>query len=76
LTGIGNINIRTFNGSFKSDYWSFISIWIGLTQVPEAMVSLPDFLATLFGESAIVIACIVALVLNIIIPAEKKTLEN
>lgn len=76
LTGIGILTSEPITDRSKVIIGLSLVFGLGLTQVPDAMVALPAFLATLFGESAIVIACLVALVLNIIIPAEESNSQE
>ncbi len=71
LTGIDILTSDGLTARTKLITGLSLSFGLGLTQVPEAMASLPSFLATLFGDSSIVIACLVALTLNIILPEEK-----
>ena len=76
LTGIGILTAEPLTDRSKIIVGLSLVFGLGLTQVPEAMAALPDFIAALFGESGIVIACIVALGLNILIPQEQKNLEE
>lgn len=50
-----------------------LSLGYGLSAVPEALTIFPSSVQMIFGGSGIVVACLVALILNIIIP---KTEEN
>jgi NCS2 family nucleobase:cation symporter-2 len=45
---------------------------MGLSSVPAAMEHFPEAIKLIFGGSGIVIACIVAILLNILIPEDKK----
>lgn len=71
LTGIDILTSEGLTARTKLITGLSLSFGLGLTQVPEAMAALPNFLATLFGGSSIVIACLVALTLNIVLPEEK-----
>lgn len=51
-----------------------VALGMGITSVPEALSSFPEFVKMVFGETPIVIATIVAFVLNIVIP--NKSLEE
>ncbi|MCA9766276.1 MAG: purine/pyrimidine permease, partial [Carnobacterium sp.] len=73
LTGISILTSEPLTDRSKVIVGLSLVFGLGLTQVPGAMVALPSFLATLFGESAIVIACLVALSLNIILPKEQTS---
>ena len=70
LTGIGILTAEPLTDRSKVIIGLSLVFGLGLTQVPEAMAGLPDLVAILFGESAIVISCLVALILNIIMPAD------
>ncbi|SPT64674.1 Xanthine permease XanP [Aerococcus viridans] len=72
LTGIDILTSEGLTARTKLITGLSLSFGLGLTQVPEAMTALPNFLATLFGGSSIVIACLVALTLNIVLPEEKN----
>lgn len=71
LTGIDILTADGLTDRSKLITGLSLSFGFGLAQVPEAMASFPSFLATLFGESSIVIACLVALTLNILLPVEE-----
>lgn len=71
LTGIDILSADGLTNRSKLIVGLSLSFGLGLAQVPEALASLPSFLATLFGESSIVISCLVALTLNLILPEEK-----
>lgn len=73
LTGIGILTSDGITDRSKLITGLSLSFGFGLSQVPEAMVSFPGFLATLFGESSIVIACLVALILNLVLPEEAQS---
>jgi NCS2 family nucleobase:cation symporter-2 len=49
-----------------------LSLGYGLSSVPEALVIFPNSFQMIFGGSGIVVACMVALVLNIIIPKDDE----
>lgn len=76
LTGIGILTAGGLTERTKLITGLSLSFGFGLSQVPEAMVAFPSFLATLFGESSIVIACLVALILNIFLPEEEPESVN
>jgi len=45
-----------------------VALGIGITQVPETLAAFPSWVTIIFGKSAVVVATIVAVFLNIIIP--------
>ncbi|WP_048042761.1 hypothetical protein, partial [Methanosarcina mazei] len=59
-----------------------IAMGMGVTTVPESLVSFPDWAIMIFAESPIVIATIIAFTLNIVLPhksladEEKERIET
>ncbi|AKL94598.1 xanthine permease [Clostridium aceticum] len=51
-----------------------LGLGLGLGSVPEALQHLPQSVNLIFSGSGMVVSCIIALVLNIILPEEKKTI--
>ena len=49
---------------------------MGLSSVPDAMQNFPEFVKLIFGGSGIVIACLVSIFLNILIPEDKKIVDD
>ncbi|OGO79411.1 MAG: uracil permease [Clostridiales bacterium GWB2_37_7] len=49
-----------------------LGLGLGLGSVPEALQQLPKSVNLIFSGSGLVVSCIIALVLNIILPKEKK----
>lgn len=52
------------------------AIGVGVSQASTALASFPDWVTTIFGKSPVVLATLIAVVLNIILPKsrdEKKT---
>lgn len=71
LTGIEILTSEPLNQRSKIIVGLSLVFGLGLSQVPSAMDAFPDLLKLIFGESGIVIACLVAIVLNIAIPERK-----
>ncbi|MTI48264.1 uracil-xanthine permease family protein [Sporosalibacterium faouarense] len=71
LTGINLITKEKLTTRNKIIVGLALALGLGLGQVPDALAYLPDSIQLIFGGSGIVIACIVALLLNIILPQDK-----
>lgn len=48
-----------------------VALGVGVTSVPGALAGFPTWVATVFGSSSVVIATLVAILLNIILPKDK-----
>ncbi len=48
------------------------ALGMGISQASSALASFPDWVTTIFGKSPVVVATIVAVVLNVILPKNKK----
>lgn len=48
------------------------ALGMGISQAPAALSAFPSWVTTVFGRSPVVVATIVAIVLNIVLPQEKK----
>lgn len=77
LTGINILTSKPLTDRAKVIVGLSLAFGLGLSQVPAAMANFPQFVKLIFGGSGIVIACLVAMVLNIVIPekAEDKKVE-
>lgn len=75
LTGIGILTQESLTDRSKVIIGLSLVFGMGLTSVPAAMEHFPSFIKLIFGGSGIVIACIVAMILNILIP-EKNEKED
>lgn len=71
LTGIEILTSEPLDERSKIIVGLSLVFGLGLSQVPTAMEYFPDFIRLILGESGIVIACLVAITLNIIIPERK-----
>jgi len=49
-----------------------LSIGLGFTQVPEIFHIFPDIIRTIFAENCVAVVFLAALVLNLVIPKEKR----
>ena len=49
-----------------------LSIGIGFTQVPQMFEIFPEIVRTVFAENCVAVVFIVSIVLNLVIPKDKK----
>jgi NCS2 family nucleobase:cation symporter-2 len=49
-----------------------LGVGVGLSQVPGALEKMPHIIQLVFGESGIVLVALIAIVLNIVLPKDKK----
>lgn len=68
MTGIKLICKNELNYRNCSIVGLAVALGIGITQVPETLAAFPSWVTIIFGKSAVVVATIVAVFLNIIIP--------
>lgn len=52
-----------------------LALGMGITSVPESLKAFPEIIRMVFGESPIVIAALVAFILNLVLPKNKKKKE-
>lgn len=71
LTGISILTQEPLTDRSKVIVGLSLVFGMGLSSVPDAMQHFPQFIKLIFGGSGIVIAAIVSIFLNIIIPEEK-----
>lgn len=76
LTGINLITKEKLTDRNKLVVGLALALGLGLGQVPAALDYLPESARLIFGGSGIVIACIVALLLNIVLPEGKSKPEG
>lgn len=76
LTGIDILTQEPLTDRSKVIIGLSLVFGMGLSSVPAAMEHFPEFIKLIFGGSGIVIACIVAIILNILIPEDKNDEEK
>ncbi|WIV12380.1 nucleobase:cation symporter-2 family protein [Proteiniborus sp. MB09-C3] len=76
LTGIGMLTSEPLTDRDKVIIGLSLAFGIGLTQVQGAMDHFPELIKVIFGGSGIVIACLVAMILNIAIPQNKDEIKE
>ncbi|MET3618016.1 NCS2 family nucleobase:cation symporter-2 [Peptoniphilus olsenii] len=75
LTGIDILTQKPLTDRSKLIIGLSLVFGMGLSSVPAAMEYFPEALKLIFGGSGIVIACLTAILLNILISEDKETLE-
>ena len=50
-----------------------LAIGLGFTQAPEMFAIFPDIVITVFGENCVAVVFLVSIILDLVIPKEKKT---
>lgn len=50
-----------------------LAIGLGFTQAPEMFAIFPDIVKTVFGENCVAVVFLVSIILDLVIPKEKKT---
>lgn len=76
MTGIKLITSSEMNYRNTSIVGLAVAIGMGVCQAPGALAGFPDWTVTIFGKSPVVLATIVAIVLNLILPNPKPKKEN
>ena len=72
MTGIKLISTSEMNYRNVSIVGLAVALGMGVSQAQAALASFPPFVTTIFGKSPVVLATIVAVFLNIILPKEKE----
>ncbi len=72
MTGIKLIFRQPMNFRNSSIVGLSVALGMGITQASGALDSFPDWVNMIFGKSPVVVATIVAILLNIILPKEKE----
>ena len=68
MTGIKLINNSKMNYRNTSIVGLAIALGMGVTQANAALAQLPAWVTTIFGKSPVVLATIIAVMLNVILP--------
>ena len=72
ISGIQMIGACGFNQRNITIAALALSIGLGFTQVPAIFAIFPDIIRTIFAENCVAVVFIVAIILNLIMPKEKK----
>lgn len=76
MTGIKLVMCQEMNYRNTSIVGLAAALGMGISQASAALSSFPDWVTTIFGKSPVVVATIVAVLLNIILPQEKEQTLN
>lgn len=76
MTGIKLITSSEMSYRNTSIVGLAVAIGMGVCQTPGALAGFPAWVVTIFGKSPVVLATIVAVVLNLILPKGKPKKEN
>lgn len=76
MTGIKLITSSEMSYRNTSIVGLAVAIGMGVCQAPGALAGFPAWVVTIFGKSPVVLATIVAVVLNLILPKAKPKKEN
>lgn len=71
MTGIKLITTEEMNYRNTSIVGLAVAVGMGVTLVPQSLAMFPDWVSLIFGKSAVVLATIITVVLNIVIPRPK-----
>lgn len=72
MTGIKLIMTEDMNYRNTSIVGLSVALGMGVTQATNCLASFPEWATTIFGKSPVVVATCVAILLNVILPKEKK----
>lgn len=72
MTGIKLILRQEMNYRNTSIVGLSVALGMGITQAPAALANLPEWVTMIFGKSPVVMATIMAILLNLVLPKEEK----
>ena len=72
MTGIKLIMLQEMNYRNTAIVGLSVALGMGITQAPAALATFPAWVTTISGKSPVVVATLVAILLNTILPKEKK----
>jgi len=73
MTGIKMISSTNLTPRNTAVVGLSVALGVGVTQVPGCLAQFPAWVATVFGSSSVVIATIMAIFLNLILPKDEVT---
>ena len=78
MTGIRMITEGGFTARKSSVVGLSVALGVGITQVSGCLAGegFPDWVNTVFGSSSVVVATIMAIILNLVLPKEKETAKK
>ena len=72
MTGIKLIFQEEMNFRNTSIVGLSVALGMGITQASESLAAFPEWVTTVFGSSPVVVATLMAILLNVILPTEEK----
>ena len=72
MTGIKLIFQEEMNFRNTSIVGLSVALGMGITQASESLAAFPEWVTTVFGSSPVVVATLMAILLNVILPKEEK----
>lgn len=72
MTGIKLITSQEMNYRNTSIVGLAVALGVGVTQASASLAMFPEWVTTIFGKSPVVLATIVAVLLNLVLPKEKE----
>lgn len=72
MTGIKLIMLQEMNFRNTSIVGLSVALGMGITQASGSLAAFPDWVTTIFGKSPVVLATIMAILLNLVLPMEEK----
>ena len=72
MTGIKLIMLQEMNFRNASIVGLSVALGMGITQASGSLAAFPDWVTTIFGKSPVVLATIMAILLNLVLPKEEK----
>lgn len=72
MTGVKLVTAAPMNYRNTTIVGLSIALGMGITQANAALASFPAWVTTIFGKSPVVLATIVAIILNLVLPKEKE----
>ncbi len=72
MTGVKLVTASPMNYRNTTIVGLAIALGMGITQANAALASFPDWVTTIFGRSPVVLATIVAIILNLVLPKDQE----
>lgn len=72
MSGVSLVNMQEFTARSKLVVGVSLAFGLGVINVPESIAQFPETFKLLFGQSSVVLATTVAVILNLVFPKEKQ----
>ena len=76
MTGVKLIFTEKMDFRNSSIVGLAVALGVGLSQAQESLAAFPPAFTTVFGKSPVVVATIVAIILNVVLPKDKTDLKK